>query len=801
MKKIFFWLFLFFSNLLFSARLELVVINSETEGYIEEAEVELTLHYKSRKNEKKYLFSNEIGICMDEINGDVNSISAVVRKPGFIPKSIYIQKKQEEDCFYHEVSLFKGVKVGGISKDLNGKLLPGVNIKFFVDWKNSRLNCSNNEMLEDLQKIQTDKNGRWEAFINPDNVISINIEDGDERFFLVGNSRISKTSSLTQYKELIDNKYELSYVEGFPVRGVVLLDNQPIEGAKVFIDYPRLIGLTDSKGFFDIGYVKPQTKRDIYAWKKGLCVGQLNQSIDNPDTKIIIRTEKTEIFSGKVVDKNGKPLSDFEINSDFFPEEIMNEMIHKGDEDGVFYIETPPPNISLNITAPKMIKLSSIPWKELIRSREIVLYPCIDLEARVIDADTGVLIPEFIYDFTSDYGGHGGYGSNGLLKTSIKGIKWGADKVEFSLTVSAEGYFSEKIKKTIELAKAGDKIFLEILTKKAETIEGTVKNPDGTPASNVLIRTPKYSITLDKILSGYSYSDFWNEQKVVKSDKDGKFAIFCPKNIMKTLLIANEYGIKILSFKELKENPNIKLSEWAGIKGKVPFYTPVRAEVEYKNEFLDDKREFVNFRIHMDTETNSNGLFYVEKVPPGYFRLMISDDLGNEFHYPLAFVSPGYLFDIEKEFPLKEIQFKMLLPKNMPKIEELLRDRRIRYSLKLICPLINPEELNPSERSMFKESRIYREKWFTDLNYSSKISDRNMIRRLKFPTGDNEGIFMKQPLKFQVAYPGEYLIKVYIDEKEFVKRTFTIQKKNFYKPTNLSFFGIFDAEWMGRIDF
>lgn len=179
------------------------------------------------------------------------------------------------------------------------------------------------------------------------------------------------------------------------------------------------------------------------------------------------------------------------------------------------------------------------------------------------------------------------------------------------LKVEAEGHLPAKFTVLPQAATN-----LEFALSKGSGPTGTVLLPNGQPAQGVMVGLLCGGQQDVHLGSDGRLTSYRNKDHTQLTDPDGNFS-FTPQLDMKWIVVAGKDGFKRIAAENLAANPRITLEPWGVIKGVLN-----RGSNKATNEILDlTFQDDSNYFLQQRTDTDADGRFEFDHVPPGKLRI------------------------------------------------------------------------------------------------------------------------------------------------------------------------------------
>jgi len=331
------------------------------------------------------------GCCQIDV-GDATSWEVWVSAPGYIGTSIEFQLLTEEVLSQtHLLAMDTGTVIGGIVQDVNGMPVEGVIVRILL---RPGHDGTTKPFVHVCFEQRTGTSGRWSCDTVPADLLA-QVNAGGFDFVIEHADYVSPVAcgipDAYAVSALRDGTYLTTLYEGSTLRGRVINEKGwPMEGARVNS------ALTGPDGTFVIQHIDPNaTKIDLRIDVDGYppTVRQIDYRPDVPDAEIVL--QPGWFLSGRVVDREGKPLADAEIH-------VVNgpwcHVRRSTDAEGRYFTGPLPVPIGImNIQVSKagFMQTFRIVEKPADGPMDFVLHRELHVSGQVLDAQTGRPLDQF----------------------------------------------------------------------------------------------------------------------------------------------------------------------------------------------------------------------------------------------------------------------------------------------------------------------------------------------------------------------------------------------------------------------
>lgn len=562
------------------------------------------------------------------------------RKSGFVPYySSFDRQPSELLPTEKTVRIDPGKKVAGRIVDSDGKPVKGAEVSIRVP----TVDPPRQNHVYSLLYTVTGEDGKWELDAASEPVSGLTLQVEHQRY---------KNGSFS-VRDSLDQSYTLD--RGWTVRGVVNDGNgKPISGAKVLPGYSRFGSsqpetLTDDQGRYELsGLDKDRTLMTALADRYAPQLDEVEpgeSSLANLDLTLQLGKE----VSFRFVDPDGKPIEGVWVAADTWRGHRTVDWRSNSGADGVVRWNGAPSEPVTYDAGHKDFRasrnMSLLPRDE---PHQIVLLPNYVATGSVVDAATGEPIPEFEAQFgwlnsRSEISWSSSdtiVGRNGKFSLSY-------DEVEpkLYLRVSAKGY-KPWVSSEIDLSKPAEPLKIEVELRSGVGPTGIVMSPNGQPAKGAVVALGLKGRTLQY---QRGYRPYHPVQRVTTSET-GQFQLeFVPEDEPGIVAFIHDSGYAERSLQELRDDPKVKLEEWASLTVKVVEEGKPVAGRSVKFQPRRKRSRVVDvFSYGIEAETDENGIVVLDRVLPSsgiIAMILVQQHRDGSTHYPSAArnitLSPG----------------------------------------------------------------------------------------------------------------------------------------------------------------
>lgn len=553
--------------------------------------------------------------------------SILVRAPGRVPVLIEGARSAGGDLRRElEVSLERGISIGGVVNDSSGKPIAGAEVLIH------RVTASGPKdfVRMDYEAVKSGTDGKWTSQAVPAGASNLVFEVSHPEFrgagFAQGTSDGNGVRAVST-ADLLGGRAVMSMENALRIEGTILSQSGgAVPSASVTIIDPARPDAgpaitTDAAGKFS--FVVPQPGEVSLMIQASGFKAKLQQLNVEPEVKAMqVRLAKAEPFRGRVIDQNQAPVPGARVRLDSWNGSKVLQWQAVADGQGKFVWDSAPDgNVMLYVSATNHSS-TRMSFSGGSGERPFMLRKLSRVVGRVIDAETQKPIDDFMvirgraynegepmrwerYDTTR--GRRGEY--------SVRLTDYGSN-VRLQLMVEAVGYMPAV---SAEFKAAG--VYTnDFVLKKARGISGVVQLADGTPVANatVALLEPGDEAYMEKpgeLRRVSSGGDFQ------RSNARGQFQ-FMPKLSPHMVLVSHALGFAELRASNVMAAGTIVLQPWGRIAGKVRVGPGSQAgktvsiqSTEWEYGFEGRSSPPLSLALKVDTDAEGN--FNVDRVPPG----------------------------------------------------------------------------------------------------------------------------------------------------------------------------------------
>ncbi len=609
-----------------ATQLTVSVIDPKTRKPITDAEIQLTQGGGITQN---WIKVDDQGKAVVPIPNQQAYSQLFARAPGRVQSRLVYSGSPIRGDHPGELSfpLEQGILIGGTVVDADGQPIPEARVQFSTNVSNR-----NDQPEPSYQGVQvvTDAEGHW----------SYEQASSDlGRIYISASHPTMKESSSQVEGGAEELKTETAkivlkrYIPDTYTRTGQITDEagKPVVGAKVMWYYSRYNStkpttITDDQGNFKISNNDSESNPiTVIAPGYGPQVMDSEQVVRNKSLAITLKAPRK--FEGSLLDEQGKPVkgAKIELASIGNRDAEALDWSAKTDADGKFvWTEAPQELFKVTVSLKNKSRLYNIPIVPNSGPVSLTMYPQLEIEGKVVDADTREPIPSFRMDYGVRWTGQEDVTWQSQDNRAIANGKYAATMLEFNnggkLRVKADGYLPV-VSRMIEAKEgANGKVVVNFELKKGKGPGGIILGPEGEPVADadviLLPTTSGFSVDFkDPVRNLRNYSGV----EVTKTDEKGKFN-FQPTEGEHRLFVACEQGVIVLNQFAKTENQEIRLNKWGSIEGVIKVNDSPGAEVEVFASPSHSGEQIFFYNIPT-VKTNSEGKFSFPRLLPGNYTV------------------------------------------------------------------------------------------------------------------------------------------------------------------------------------
>ncbi|MDY0356813.1 MAG: carboxypeptidase regulatory-like domain-containing protein [Sedimentisphaerales bacterium] len=559
--------------------------------------------------------ADDRGVFVFDLSESIpDQVRIAVAHEGYVCQGVTLQGLSREKLPKTvEFSLEKGIVIGGLVQDEEGRPVEGASVESYIGEEQQFDRPCVSVRIE----LTTDAEGRWRAGGVPREVnrLWFNVyhpQFADGGFEMPGDLKLD---------DLRAERAVMLLDRGISVTGRVMdLAGKPIAGAELLAgsDYfARDWTQTDEAGHFAFRHLRPLNQSFLLTVQ---APGFAPQRRELPSVKdlapVDLVLEPASLLIGRVVDSTGRPIADAFLCTEDWNGWRTVKWQGRTDSNGMFVWDYPPHDAIA-------IRISKSGYREFEREvvandreQTFVLVRPTTIKGSVTDSETGRTVDRFKLTPGARWLG----GTRATWETSAGWIKWftdgrysytfSGDAGAYAVRIEAEGYLP--VESPFVDANESE-VTIDIALTKGQGLSGYVLDANAAPVEGAEVFWEKtIQITNGQMVNR-------SVLPVVTTDSEGRFA-FKPEERTDPFVAISDKGIGFASYEELAHDGVIMLTPWACVQGQLRIGTRPGANRRLQ---LDSQERFLGSIAHCtnETSTDEQGRFVFERVYPGEFHL------------------------------------------------------------------------------------------------------------------------------------------------------------------------------------
>ncbi len=564
------------------------------------------------------------------------SLFITAEKPGFVPIVVKWSNggpAPEDGVSRYTLAMEPATAIGGVVQDDAGKPLADVRVTLNLRRKDPQAGPDATIKIWNLI-LESDAKGRWRYDGAPADLEGLSItltHPGCVETVLAG-------STLPPSEKLCDMTTTVALEKagrGIAVTGSVQgPTGRPVEGASVSLS-PALGTVSVAEILrTHLDRTPPKTDAEgrfcVYSRKPGSAVVLVEAPAYAPSAKeidvrenmdpVTLRMAPGHTLRGRVVDAQGKPLSDVSVLADILGHRFGGSTVHLNtNEQGQFvWKNAPDRNVAFTFmdTDRKILQTSLAPGDD---EHVITLYRPTHIKGTVVDAKTDKPIEAFHISPVADTPKAKALGMTWKMMNAVT-IRPGRFEIKtevpmpmtsFRFRIEAEGYdpFVSR-----EFTEKDEDVTLETKLKTSKWSTGTVRAPDGTPLDNAVIVLAENADIVG--VENRQVKTTLTDYLIARSNDSGEFSL--PRRPEPSgIVVLHEKGYALIPAERLAADANVTIRPWGRVEGSLHIgATPVaNRKVTVMSITSEDNLPMVSHDVN--TKTDDRGRFLLERVFPG----------------------------------------------------------------------------------------------------------------------------------------------------------------------------------------
>jgi beta-lactamase regulating signal transducer with metallopeptidase domain/uncharacterized GH25 family protein len=582
------------------------------------------------RGESEFKSARDGHITIPIPKGDLENLAVRIDLPGYVGMILVWGRSgsiaTDPIPATYTLKMEKGTTIRGRVINDSGAAVSGAHV--FVQLTHQNPTDSHEEVYEAFKEIRNAPDGIWQFNSAPSQMDHAFIGAWDDRYATEG---FFPMKDVTPLSSLRDGTETIVLHDGVQLEGVVRgINAAPLAGAAVTLgdgiagNNATPAHITDGAGHFSY-IIKPNTT--VYLTVKADGYAPDLKSIDVSSTKTIADFQLTpgKRLQGKVLGEDGKPVTNAHVEMDTWRACQTLDVDLKTDANGQFSWDHAPPDlitanvravgyrnksgIVISVDSPNIIKMI---WPRRIRGTvtdsatgaPVKKFTAIQ-EMAYKEADP--LIPLFSVNPPNSNQPDGkfiyGPGMN---------YPFGAIRVE------ADGYLPA-VSRRFKYDETDVSLVFNLKRGKGITVK--VLQPDGSPAAGAIgsMAFKDHGARIDN--EHLSLNDF--ETRKLTADTNGEIQLMASEEPYK-LVAFDPLGVGEATSDDLVKSKTLKLTAWAHIHGRLltggesAIGQPISANLFLPSNH-DPNKIYITYDVK--TETDSEGRFSLEHVPPGKLQI------------------------------------------------------------------------------------------------------------------------------------------------------------------------------------
>jgi len=542
-----------------------------------------------------------------------------VSKPGFVA----VETGGRSDTQLPEqVTLSPGLCYGGITKDEDGRPVPGTGIG--IQLAGSQEAARTRSTLN----LITDARGRWETPLLPADLNSSSLSLRVAHPDYVSDPLYGPATPTPPIENLRDGTATIVLKRGVDLSGVVLKpDGSPAIDAMVRQDRQRegaeyTQTRTDDKGRFSFKHLR--AGEVILTVQAHNCAPELKVLNVVPGMgPVDFHLSPGRLLRGRVVGQDGRPIEGASVSADAWRGCSTLNWRTKTDSQGCFEWEEAPADVVL-CHAGKQGYMHARNLSLTVSDQEavITLPPPLRIKGKVVDPESGKPVAKFRAICGMDWGQEG---QRYWLRRGDREQIFNDGAYEMAFTEPCPSYLvrieAEGYRPSISRRISDDEgeVTMDFALEKGVPLTGIVVGPDGKPLTgvNVALATPGAALYMENgRIHEYSGSP------EVTTDADGKFT-FPPEVENYKLVAVHDQGYGEVGGSDFGPGGQITLHPWGRIEGKLMVGSKLAPGEHVKAWRYQPRYDPNQPRLHFDLsdQTDKDGRFVLDRVPPGELQV------------------------------------------------------------------------------------------------------------------------------------------------------------------------------------
>jgi RNA polymerase sigma factor (sigma-70 family) len=525
----------------------------------------------------------------------------------------------------------KAETIGGRVVDQDQQPLAGATVVVHV-----RKHYPDSEQRPDLSFVstQTDVDGRWSFSNVPEKPDAIGV--GTYHHLCLTDRLFFRVDDFEPLSTLRDRSAVLRLRRGTRIDGTVLgPDDRPVPDAAVLYgeeNSKTANGIppvkTDTQGRFALG-IMPGATSVLTARCAGFGPALQTIHIGTEAQRVTLKLQPPHALGGRVVDRAGRPIARATLSVQSWRGAESLEQDVTTDSDGQFlWKDAPGDEVRVGVYANGYVQKRDVPVASGAQNQIVMASPT-TVKGTVVDAGTGRPISDFslVHGTVWNAGRRLIWQRNGSADEQAKKTP-GSFELTFrhqvhqlNVRVEADGYLPED---SGLFAPDGSVREFTFRLVKADPIQGTVLNPDGSPARVGFVYLVLAGDGLE--LRNGDVPEHWRKGIIHAQLSPGGVFTLPPQKDNWMLVALTDTGFALVQRRDLPKDNSLRLQPWARVSGIVKFGTRPAAELELRlqpeeADSVTGEDEPTIFR-QCDFTTDAGGRFHLTRVMPGHYDVI-----------------------------------------------------------------------------------------------------------------------------------------------------------------------------------
>jgi hypothetical protein len=519
------------------------------------------------------------------------------------------------------IPMKKGVPIGGIVHDEEGKPIEGVEVEGITIFDSSSMLPGKGQLKPYLsgEIAITDKEGRWRVNSAPEEPLT-NFQLKFSHPEYVSDRGYGFRGG--NWDELRSLENIVVMEKGIAIEGTVVdAAGKPVSGAKVGLGRGHLddemIGRTNAEGKYRLNNVQiGGNVLTVYA--EGHSPDQRNVVIKRDMEPLDFQLQPGHKVTFHITDPEGNPISGVGIAADTWKGSRTLMTLHdrgSTDANGMWtWDSAPAEEVRIDMFCQGYMSVRNQSFAPRDEPYEIVMPRAIKVSGNVVDAETGRPLESFSVIPGSEWKNQPHYWHRYMIKPGKAGkfaIEFDEPNEGHLVRIEAEGY-RPAISRVIKDDQS--EVTLDFKLEKGKGPTGIVRLPSGEPAAGVevaMVMANNYQFQI------YNGENQQAETLSVETDAEGKFVLPYPGADFKIVCLGDA-GWAELDGTTDSDNLEVTLVPWSKVEGVVlQGKTPLSSEQINLNVSRTYEQNGPQVRWFYQVTAEADGTFSFDRVPAG----------------------------------------------------------------------------------------------------------------------------------------------------------------------------------------